>query len=733
MTKRTFRPQKAEKYDTPYSEQLLTQEPVAVYYRQSTTAQVGNISTTIQTVDMVDELVRRGWQRDKIILIDDDEGVSGTKRIDEREGMSYLFELIADHKIGAVACQDEDRLFRDMTQIQVNIFIDTCRKSKVKVITPYFTYDFAHPLQGEFHARQFRFKCDMAAEYLKSYVLGRLAPARQRLLRDGKWAGAKMPVGYMVDMRKHLPDGTENPNWRKFIPFEPYAEIVREYFRVFLECGGAIRKAMRQIRDQHIGFPDCKPPEGFKISYQLKQRGDGRYPNRGNFIYLLTNPVYIGHWCYKGVVHCWNNHTPLIDTDVFMRVFNLLSRYTLTGEENPNYQPAYQYVRPQLDEERPVDRPLLAGLIHSEVNGRWYRAGVMFEKRNQCYLYVLHKVEFDGTVLEWARRGTWLDETVVNRLRQKLQETFNSDQWMNTIRDQEQLVERQRKIKRLEYTTVTEQMQNLVESLKTLSLPHLVQEVEERYTQLEREQKRLEAEIANFDLKRQWKVSLEQAYSLFKRVVDDWDKMSQDERRNVLGLFIDRIEASDYTRAGDMKLTVWWKDGKKEEIQLWRKSHTRHWSVDNVQKLLALFDKGATQLEIAAAYPDLKWYQIFNEIRKHRGLIRFTPIWLGKSETYQDYLSNSGRKSKATPSLWRDEELATLRAMVERQATQLEIMQEFPYRRWIQVKCRIKEMFGKGVRVPLSGISQRLTYIEYAQEQKTVNADLSSETVSHYF
>ncbi len=36
-------------------------KPIAVYYRQSTDAQVGNISTTIQTVDMVEYLKRRGW------------------------------------------------------------------------------------------------------------------------------------------------------------------------------------------------------------------------------------------------------------------------------------------------------------------------------------------------------------------------------------------------------------------------------------------------------------------------------------------------------------------------------------------------------------------------------------------------------------------------------------------------------------------------------------------------
>src|SRR5260221_2171964 len=214
---RKFRPKKSDLNFSESSKADILDRPVAVYYRQSTIAQVGNVSTTIQTVDMVEELVRRGWQREQIYLIDDDEGVSGTKRIDEREGMSHLFELIAEKKIGAVACQDEDRLFRDMTQIQVNIFIDTCRKSNVKVITPYIIYDFAHPLHGEFHARQFRFKCDMAAEYLKIYIMGRLVPARQRIMKEGKWSGSKMPVGFMVDMRKRLPDGNENPEYRKYV------------------------------------------------------------------------------------------------------------------------------------------------------------------------------------------------------------------------------------------------------------------------------------------------------------------------------------------------------------------------------------------------------------------------------------------------------------------------------------------------------------------------------------
>jgi DNA invertase Pin-like site-specific DNA recombinase len=124
---------------------LPTNRPIAVYYRQSTDGQIGNISTTMQTVDMVSYLESQGWNEENIVLIDMDGGVSGTTRIDERDGMRYLFDLITEKQIGAVACQDEDRLFRDITQIQVNIFIQACRENDVIVITPTMVYQFGNP------------------------------------------------------------------------------------------------------------------------------------------------------------------------------------------------------------------------------------------------------------------------------------------------------------------------------------------------------------------------------------------------------------------------------------------------------------------------------------------------------------------------------------------------------------------------------------------------------------
>lgn len=46
------------------------------------------------------------------------------------------------------------------------MFIETCKKHRILVLTPNIVYDFAHPLLGQFHIKQFRYKCEMAADYI---------------------------------------------------------------------------------------------------------------------------------------------------------------------------------------------------------------------------------------------------------------------------------------------------------------------------------------------------------------------------------------------------------------------------------------------------------------------------------------------------------------------------------------------------------------------------------------
>jgi len=333
---------------------------------------------------------------------------------------------------------------------------------------------------------------------------------------EGRWAGARMPVGYMVNNRKYLPSGEENPAWRRFVPFEPYAEVVRAYFRIFLEMGGCLRKTMRRIRDERISFPDCKPPRGFKISYQLKKRGDGYYPNRTSVIAMLTNPVYAGHWCHKNVVLVWNNHPPIVSEDEFIRAFNYLSKYALTGDDNLDYRPAFQYARPDSDQEREAGYPLCAGLIYSDIE-KWICAGIIFEQRNQCYLYVMNHNEYVGTKSVWARRATWIDSAVVSLFAKKLTDTFQADVWSQTIAELDQTIEHERKMKRAQLTALGDAMDNLIVSIATLTNARLIQEVEKRYEQMEQERQRLTSELDALERERHNRVTLERHMTFSNR------------------------------------------------------------------------------------------------------------------------------------------------------------------------------------------------------------------------
>ena len=198
----------------PYRfEPLPVDRPVAIYYRQSTDAQIGNINTTLQTVDMFEHLVRQGWARASILMIDMDAGVSGSKKISERPGMSRLMELIETGQISMVASQDVDRFFRDVTQIQTNIFIDVCKRSGVRVMTPRMVYDFNHLTMGAYHMKMFREEAQHAADFLEYHIKGRLHRSKNYLHEQGLWAGRKVIVGYMADLRLKQSDGQANSNY----------------------------------------------------------------------------------------------------------------------------------------------------------------------------------------------------------------------------------------------------------------------------------------------------------------------------------------------------------------------------------------------------------------------------------------------------------------------------------------------------------------------------------------
>ena len=148
---------------------------MGIYARQSTLNQVKNntVSAEMQTDELFVLATRMGVKEEDIILYIENQrkdgtvkNASGRLRIDQREGLQALVQRIEAGEIKAVITFLEDRLFRDEKKIQVNTFILICQEHTVLVITPFMTYDFRNP----YHVKQFRWKCEQAADFLREYI-----------------------------------------------------------------------------------------------------------------------------------------------------------------------------------------------------------------------------------------------------------------------------------------------------------------------------------------------------------------------------------------------------------------------------------------------------------------------------------------------------------------------------------------------------------------------------------
>jgi hypothetical protein len=557
---------------------------------------------------MKHELMRRGWSEDDIIMIDADAGVSGTLRIDQREGMRQLFELITDGTIGTVACQDEDRLFRDLTMIQPNIFIEACKKSKVSVVTPYFTYEFHHAMHGRFHAQQFRMRCEMGADYINTVVIGKLAGARGYLMKTGRWAGAPLAIGYMVDVREFLTDGRVNPERRRIMPFDPYAEIILRYFEIFVGCGGSPSKTAQDIVRNKIFYPDpaaCVPPDGYITRYVIKPRAEGLYPSRTGLISLLTNPIYIGHWMYNGAVVVWNNHEPIVPDKLFWQAFNYLSRYGVDGESNRNHTPHRTGERPSLDEKRPVTRPLCSGLLYARVDDSLIRVGTRYSGLYETYTYHLSVYKPDGAKNLWGRYCDPLDEAVVYHLHQRAKSTFDPEVWDEGEQKLNQIDQRDRAFKQNQLMMLQSAMQNVLASFETLSHPTIIKRQEERYEEMERECERLGHEIAGITETEERRKDLRVLRERFESAVSAWDKFSHSDKQNAIRFFVKRIEITELNKRSVTEFVIHWQDDSTTMIAVPPTPRVgRAWSHAEVEQLITLLRGGARNRELYEAFPD---------------------------------------------------------------------------------------------------------------------------------
>ncbi len=342
--------QNQEEYNPWETPTISKSAKVGIYGRQSTINQVKhNIGAGDMQIEQLITLAKRMGavdDADLILYIENKradgtiKNASGRLRIDQREGLSALVERIESDEIKAVIVFLEDRLFRDETQIEANKFILICQEHNCLVITPHMTYDFRNP----YHRKQFRWKCEQAADFLRDYVKARLLDKKEQFAMRGLYDGRSIPPGYIIDRRATI-EGVENPSYKKFTDYQPHRERVLDIFKQFALAGGKAKKLYTELKKIPVLFPDFDPgvdprtvsrlaltkvPGGYHISFNGLQQ-------------LLTNVTYIGWWTYKGRI-IKNNHPAIVPEDLFWYAFNRLSDVTPEGEERERerYRPRYQ-------------------------------------------------------------------------------------------------------------------------------------------------------------------------------------------------------------------------------------------------------------------------------------------------------------------------------------------------------------------------------------------------------
>jgi len=599
----------------PYKAQALpVGRPAAVYYRQSSEGQIGNISTTLQTIDMIEHLMHHGWVRENIHMIDMDAGVSGSKKIRERKGMSLLYDLIESGQLGLVAAQDVDRFFRDVTMIETNIFIDACKRNNVQVMTPRMVFDFTHPVMGSAHVRMFREDSQRAADYLEYQIRGRLVKARHSRSAGGMWAGRKILPGFMVDCRSKV-DELRNPDFRKYKRFDLYADVLLRYFELFRENNGNFYQTWLDIDRNGPYFPDMPEgaiPDGFKATDHLTRRSTltgGLTPSHTGLCYMLVNVAYIGHWIHKGAVVAWNNHEAIIPLELFMYAYNRLSSTDFHGEPNPSYVPYRPWTRHD-KAERTSPAPTYSGLVFSDdlPDNPHARLASVWNTDSGKYQYQLYAYPYRANV--WNIRAFIVDGLIDEMLLARLKATTVDEKaWSTALAGVENVDQAEVRRIRAAIRQSETSKDNLIASLSLLSNPEMVTRAQARYESVNFEIAELHAELQRIHSGAKNAQSLAHARPILALVIARWEHVPPSEKRGLFESFAKSITISKVTRK-TKTITVYWRDGSSSTRSTTHKSLGYFWEDDDLNKLRVMVEGDVDQWEILHAFPDYSWRSI---------------------------------------------------------------------------------------------------------------------------
>jgi Resolvase, N terminal domain len=267
-------------------------------------------------------------------LYDEGAGVSGQKRIDEREKLDELYRDMHKGIIGQVVIAREDRLFRNKHMDQVGVFTKLAEEKKIKVIVPPISsasteertrvYDFSSYRD----LVAFQDKMREAYGYIEGHVKY-MNLCKQNKADKGGFDGRGLPPGFAVKGKKQD---------QEIVIYEPWAKEMRKLALRAQALSWNMGKLTREVAAKAYLFPEI--PEEDQERYILKTNvhhipGIGYKPRDPYTLKdWLKNVMYIGWWQpnLNRPDTIIDHHLPILDYELFAEGYAALTGYTLEGE-----------------------------------------------------------------------------------------------------------------------------------------------------------------------------------------------------------------------------------------------------------------------------------------------------------------------------------------------------------------------------------------------------------------
>jgi DNA invertase Pin-like site-specific DNA recombinase len=244
-----------------------------IYVRQSTLMQVlKNTGSKIRQYDLAQRALELGWPLERIVVIDEDQGTSGTS-LTERDGFEQVVAEVGLGRIGAVLCLEASRLARSNSNWYR--LIEICALTRTLVVDEDGVDD-----PGQYNDR------------LLLGIKGAMSESELHWLHN-RLLGGKLAKAQQGQLRLPLPTGLVYDATNQIIldPDEEVQQAVQFVFDLFEELGTATA-VVKHFKRHRLLFPTRQWGGVDHGQLTWKPLGTGRV------LAVLHNPAYAGAYAY---------------------------------------------------------------------------------------------------------------------------------------------------------------------------------------------------------------------------------------------------------------------------------------------------------------------------------------------------------------------------------------------------------------------------------------------------